>query len=388
MDLKSQVWARAEELEEALWALATRIHDHPELGFEEHKACAWLSEALEKGGFTVERGVGTLPTAFRAVHPSSSGDGPTIALLCEYDALPGIGHACGHNLIATMSVGAGLALAAFKSQLPGRLMVMGTPAEEAGGGKVILIREGLFKDVDAAMLVHPSCWTVMTRDSLAIRTVNIEFRGKAAHASSRPEEGVNALDAVMQTFQGINALRQHLRDGSRIHGVVTHGGERPNIVPEHASCQFYVRYKEDAYCDELVLKLKRCAEGAALATGATFSFPPGGHQYKTRRDNQVMANTFRRHLESLGWQIKPYTGGSGSSDMGDVSWEVPAIQTYLQISDESVPTHSPQFAVAARSDRARKVMMDGIKTLAATCLDLWNDPALFRQVREEFAQIR
>jgi len=383
MELCEGVWGRIDELEDKLWDLALRIHENPELGFEEHQAVTWLTGILEEGGFRLERGVAQLPTAFRAVHPVEK-EGPSVAILAEYDALPELGHACGHNLIATIAVGAALGLASAKVDLPGRLTVLGTPAEERGGGKVCLIRGGLFRDIDAVMMVHPASYTVVERRALAMTEVEISFRGRAAHASSDPEKGVNALDAVIQTFSALNALRQHVRDGARIHGIITDGGQSPNIVPVHAAAQFYVRAETSAYRDELVEKLQRCAEGAALATGAELSFRKMGREYKAIRPNHVMTQVFRRHIEALGYPVEEPKRGAGSTDMGNVSWEVPTIHPYIRITEGQVPLHSREFAEAARSERARQAMLAATKAVAATCLDLWSDPDLYREVHEEF----
>lgn len=383
--MKAAIWQRIDELSQELWDLALRIHANPELGFEEFKAAAWLTEALERGGFRVERGVGGLPTAFKAVHPAVN-PGPRIAILAEYDALPELGHACGHNLIATIAVGAALGLAPFKKELPGTLLVIGTPAEEGGGGKIKLIQAGVFRDVDAAMMVHPADQTVVDRGSLAITEVKIEFHGKAAHASSEPEKGINALDAVIQTFVALNALRQHIKDGSRIHGIITHGGVKPNIVPEYAAAVFYVRAPENTYRDELVEKLKKCAEGAALATGAKLTFTKVGHEYKAIRPNKTMAQVFAKYLVELGYPPEEPKGWMGSTDMGDVSWEVPAIHPYIRIGPGEIPGHSREFAEAAKSEGARQAMLTAAKAVAATCVELWTDPELFRRVQEEFRQ--
>lgn len=382
--MRERVWQRIDELAPQLWDLALRIHAHPEVGFEEHKAAAWLEDVLAGGGFAVERGVGGLPTAFRAVHPAQR-PGPRIALLSEYDALPELGHACGHNLIAAIAVGAALGLAPYKEELPGALVVLGTPAEEGGGGKIKLIGAGLFRDLDAAMMVHPADQTVASRGSLAITEVEIAFHGQAAHASSEPDKGINALDAVIGTFIGLNALRQHIRDGSRVHGIITHGGVKPNIVPEYAAARFYVRAADNAYRDELVEKLRRCAEGAALATGAKLDFRLVGHAYKAIRSNQTLARRFAQHIADLGFPVEQPQGGLGSTDMGDVSWEVPAIHPYIRIGPGVIPGHSRAFCDAARAEPARKAMLAAAKALAAVCLDLWTDPALYPQVRAEFA---
>src|SRR5881628_3397641 len=238
--VKEAISQGVDRLGDELEALSHQIHAHPELGYEEVKACAWLSEFLERHGFTVERGVGGVETAFRGT--LGSGDGPTIAILCEYDALPGIGHACGHNVIATSGAGAGAALAAAKAQLPrGRVLVIGTPAEEGGGGKVKLIQGGVFRDVDCAMMIHGFDRTLLHQDLLGIVRVTFEYTGKAAHASVDPWAGVNALDACIQTFNAISMLRQQVRPECRIHGIITNGGAAPNIIPEFAAATFYVR---------------------------------------------------------------------------------------------------------------------------------------------------
>lgn len=385
--LKERVWERIDELAGELWELALRIHENPELGVQEHKAARWLTEALGRGGFEVEFPYGGLDTAFRAEHPEK-GEGPAIAILAEYDALPELGHACGHNLIATTAVGAALGLAPLKGELPGRLVVLGTPAEEGGGGKILLIKAGAFHDVDLAMMVHPSDQTLVGRGSLAITEVVIEFKGKAAHASSEPEKGINALDAVIQTFNALNALRQHIRDGARIHGIITYGGVKPNIVPEYAAANFYVRAPENDYRDELVEKLRSCAQGAALATGAALTFKTVGPGYKAMRPCAPLAQAFRRNIEALGYPVEEAKGGLGSTDMGDVSWEVPAIHPYIRITEGEVPGHSREFAQAARSERARMAMLAAAKAVAATCIDVWTDPELFRAVREEFQRTR
>src|SRR5258705_2840130 len=238
--VKDSIAQAVDRLGDELEALSRQIHGHPELAYEEVKACGWLSDFLGKQGYKVEKGVGGVDTAFRAT--IETGEGPTIAILCEYDALPGIGHACGQNVIATAGAGAGAALAAVRAQLPhGRVQVIGTPAEEGGGGKVKLLQGGVFKDVDVAMMIHGFDRWILHQDLLGIVRVGFEFRGKAAHASADPWEGVNALDAVIQTFNNVSMLRQQIRPDARIHGIVTHGGAAPNIIPEMAACTSSVR---------------------------------------------------------------------------------------------------------------------------------------------------
>jgi amidohydrolase len=382
---KEKACARIDEIADQLIAVSRDIYDHPELKFEEFRASKLLAGKLQEAGFTVELGVADLETAIAAVHPAKS-DGPTVAILGEYDALPGIGHACGHNLIAASALGASLALAAIKEELPGRLVFFGTPAEEGGGGKVIMVNSGLFEEIDAAMMFHPSSHTVVDRGSLAITEVEIEFTGKASHASGSPEKGINALDAVIQTFNGINALRQHIEDGARIHGIITDGGAKPNIVPEHAAACFYVRAPGNTYRDELIEKLRRCAEGAALATGAKIAFNIVGHSYKAMKPNSVIGDAFVRNLESLGEPLNPPPAGSGqgSTDMGDVSQAVPSIHAYIQICSEEIAGHSREFAKASASKRGEEVLLIAAKAMAMTAIDLFTDPELMEHAKEEF----
>jgi amidohydrolase len=264
--VKDDISQAVDRLADELEALSVKIHDHPELAYQEVKACAWLSEFLAKQGFKVEQGAGGVETAFRAT--IETGEGPTIAILCEYDALPGIGHACGHNVIATSGAGAGAALAAVRAQLPkGRIHVIGTPAEEGGGGKVKLIKAGLFKDVDAAMMIHGRCGTQVWRPTLGIVKVKCEFFGKASHASSWPWSGVNALNAMIQLFVSLDQMRQQIKPDARIHAIITKGGDQANIIPEHTASEFYLRAPSKDYCKELLRRFEGCAQGAATATG-------------------------------------------------------------------------------------------------------------------------
>ncbi len=368
--MKERVWQRIDELANELWDLSLRIHAHPELGFEEERAVAWIADMLQGAGFVVEKGAGGISTALRAVHPEER-PGPGVAVLAEYDALPGLGHACGHNLIAASAVGAALGLASVKRELPGTLVLLGTPAEEGGGGKIRMIEAGLFEGLDAALMVHPASGTVVDRGSLAITRVEIVFHGRAAHASSQPEKGINALDAVIQTFVGLNALRQHIADGARIHGIITDGGQKPNIVPERAAARFYVRAPENEYRDELVEKLRCCAEGAALATGASLSFDRVGDEYKAIRPDPKLVAAFRRQLAELGIPEDEPSGGLGSTDMGDVSWVVSAIHPYIRITEQDTPGHSREFAEAACGEGARRGMIAAAKAMAGVALELW-----------------
>lgn len=383
---KDKTTAFIDENRDQLIAISDEIHRNPELAFKEFKAAQLLVTELKKAGFKVEQGVAGMETAILAVHPDAS-EGPTIAILGEYDALPEIGHACGHNLIATAALGACLAVGSVKKEIPGKLVFMGTPAEEDVGGKIAMIDTGLFKGVDAAMMFHPSAgYTLVGRRGLALTEVKIKFHGKPAHASASPEKGINALDAVIQTFNGINAMRQHIKSTSRIHGIISHGGVKPNIVPDFAAAEFYVRAVEDDYCKELVGKLENCAKGAASATGATLEFEVVSPSYQSRVMNEAMGEAFIRNLEILGEPIIPLPpdSGAGSSDIGNVSHVVPAIHPYISICDKSIAGHSREFAEASASEKGQEAMLTAGKALAMTAIDLLTDPELMTRVKEEF----
>ena len=382
---KEQACAYVETIADQLISVSRDIYEHPELKFEEFRASKLLAEKIREGGFATQLGVAKLETAIQADHSAVS-DGPTVAIISEYDALPQIGHACGHNLIAAAGLGAALAVGAVKSDLPGKLVFFGTPGEEGGGGKVLMVDAGLFAGVDAAMMFHPSSRTVVDRKSLAITEVMIEFTGKASHAAGSPEKGINALDAVIQTFNGMNAMRQHIKDGARIHGIITDGGAKPNIVPEHAAANFYVRALENDYRDELLEKLRACAQGAAFATGATLDFKIVGHSYKAMKPNRAIGDAFVNNLAKLGEPLTPPPpdAGMGSTDMGDVSQVVPSIHAYIQICDENVAGHSREFAEAAISKRGLDVMLIAAKAMAMTTIDILTNPDLAKKMWEEF----
>jgi amidohydrolase len=382
--VKNQIATAVDRLADELESLSRRIHDNPELGYQEVKAAGWLTEFLAGQGFKVERGVGGVETAFRAT--IETGDGPSIAILCEYDALPAIGHACGHNVIATAGVGAGAGLAAVRDQLPkGRVQVIGTPAEEGGGGKVRLIRGGVFKGVDAAMMIHGWDRWVPHQDLLGVVRVGFEFTGKAAHASADPWEGINALDGVIQTFNNVSMLRQQVRPDSRIHGIVTSGGAAPNIIPEFAAATFYVRAAQLDYLELLRARVIACAEGAAQATGSALKVIEYDNTYEPMKRNQVLADAFRVNMQHLGvpesTEIKDRLG---SSDVGNVSQVIPTIQPYVRIAPDGTPWHSRAFEEAAVSPLAREGMLAAAKVMAMTTLDLLADPALLARAKQEF----
>jgi len=388
-DVKDRIGHAIDRLAGELEQLSQRIHDHPELGYQEVRAAGWLTEFLAAHGFAVERGVGGVETAFRATVGTS--DGPTIAILCEYDALPAIGHACGHNVIAASGAGAGAALAAVRDALPkGRVHVIGTPAEEGGGGKVRLIRGGVFKNVDAAMMIHGFDRWILHYPLLGIVRVGFEFTGKAAHASADPWEGINALDAVIQTFNNVSMLRQQVRPDARIHGIVTNGGAAPNIIPELAAATFYVRA---ARLDDLWALRKRvvaCAEGAAKATGTTLQVIEHDNAYEPMRRNDTLLDAFRANLETVARDVtlSEERERLGSSDVGNVSQVLPTIQPMVKIAPDGTPIHSRAFEAAATGPLARQGMLEAAKTMAMTTYDLLANPALVARARREFEAAR
>jgi amidohydrolase len=386
--VKEAIAAAVDRLADDLESLSRRIHGAPELAYQEVKAAAWLAEFLGKQGFKVERGIAGVETAFRGT--LELGDGPTIAILCEYDALPGLGHACGHNVIATAGAGAGAALAAVRDRLPrGRVQVVGTPAEEGGGGKVRLIKGGAFQGVDAAMMIHGFDRWIGHQDLLGITRVGLEFTGKAAHASADPWEGVNALDAVIQTFNNVSMLRQQIRPDARIHGIVNQGGAAPNIIPEFASCTFYVRAAALDYMWELQRRVLACAEGAAQATGTTLKVIPYDNPYEPLKRNQTLLELFRANARTFGVVEAPESRERmGSSDIGNVSQVMPAIQPMVQIAPEGTPIHSRAFEQAAVAPLARQGMLTSAKVMAMTTYDLLEDPRRVADARREFEGAR
>jgi len=387
--LQEMIARAVDRLGDDLEKLSHRIHDNPELGYQETKAAAWLTEFLDTQGFTVERGVGGMETAFRAT--LGTGEGPTIAILCEYDALPQIGHACGHNVIATAGVGAGAGLAAVRDRLPkGRIQVIGTPAEEGGGGKMRLIKGGVFNGVDAAMMVHGFDRWVAHADLLGIVRVGFEFTGKAAHASADPWQGVNALDAAIQTYNNVAMLRQQVRPDARIHGIITHGGAAPNIIPEFAAATFLVRSINIDYMWELEKRVIKCAEGAAKATGCELKVVEHRDTvYEPMKRNATLLEAFRANLRTFGVSESPELKDRlGSSDIGNVSQVIPAIQPMVKIAPDGTPIHSRAFEAAAKSSLAREGMLTAAKAMALTALDLLADPSLVGKAQAEFRAAR
>jgi amidohydrolase len=384
--LKQAVREAVDARRDELVGLSRAIHAEPELAFEEHEAAGRLVATLRGAGLAVEPGVHGLPTAFAAEFGPEGA--PCVALLAEYDALPGIGHACGHNLIAAACVGAGLALAALGPRLPGRVRMLGTPAEEHGCGKEILARRGAFAGVDAALMMHPAGINLVSMPCIAMAELDVVFRGQAAHASAMPERGVNALDAMMLAYQGIAALRQHIRPTERIHGIVTDGGQAPNVVPERTAGRFYVRATDFQDLAPLKARVEACFRAGALASGCTVELAWGEADYRDIHPNEPLASAFRRNAEALGREFFPYDklppGIQGSTDLGNVSYRVPSIHPMLAAAPMHVTIHNPEFAKWAGSELGDAAALDGAKALAMTALDFFCDAELRRRAREAF----
>jgi amidohydrolase len=384
--LKKDVCSAVDDLRAELLALSHAIHDEPELALEEFKAAERLTGAVEGHGLTVQREAFGLQTGYAAEFGKAGG--PNIAILSEYDALPGIGHACGHNIIATSGYGAAIALSKLNGRLPGRVRYLGTPAEERYGGKEIMAREGAFDGCDAAMMIHPSNENLVTMPCIAIAEVEAIYHGKSAHASAMPYRGLNALDAVVTAYQSIAQLRQHIRNTDRIHGIITEGGLAPNIVPERAACRFYVRAADAHELAPLKVRVQACFEAGALATGCRLEVHWGDTDYLDMKTNWPMAGMFEDNAVKLGREFFPVKdlppGYAGSTDMGNVSHRVPSIHPMLGVAPAGVIIHNPEFTRDAASERGDAAVIDGAKAMAMTALDLMADAHKMAAVRADF----
>ncbi|MDY0395314.1 M20 family metallopeptidase [Virgibacillus halophilus] len=375
-----------QQIEPKLWEIVNKLYEHPELGDQEYRSSQHLIDILMEHGFQVDKGIAGRKTAFKATY-SSGKPGPTIAYLAEYDALPGVGHGCGHNLIGTMSTGAGVLLSKCIQQTGGTVVVLGTPAEETNGAKVPMSEEGVFNGIDAAMIVHPNGDSYRSGKSLAMDAIQFAYTGKSAHAASAPEKGVNALDSVIQLFNGINALRQHVPSSVRIHGIIADGGKAANVVPDYAVAQFYVRAEERLLLDDVVEKVKNIAEGAAQMTGAKLAISNYELSYDNMITNEAMSAAFTDNLQKVSdLPIFPAKEGSGSIDMGNVSHVVPAIHPYIGLNDSSLVAHTKEFADQTISEDGHQTLISGALALAGTGYDLLTDSALLENVKNEFAE--
>lgn len=385
--LKQRACAAVDKERAELIALSARIHACPELCFEEHRASAWVAEYLERAGFEVERPAYGLATAFAARKGTGT---PRVAILCEYDALPGIGHGCGHNIIATAGAGAAAAVADLMQETGGSVVVLGTPAEEGGGGKILMARGGAFDAVDAAMMVHPAGMDLASMHVLAFTQVAVEYRGRAAHASAFPYRGINALDALVTAYNAIAQLRQHIRASERIHGIITDGGQAANIVPERAAGVFCVRAENEARLIRLKERVLACFHAGAQATGAQVSIETVGDDYADLWTNAPLAASYAANIARLGRTVVDIDDVppaiAGSTDMGNVSKLVPAIHPMIASAPAGVPLHSVDFARHAGGADGQRAVVDGAKALAMTALDVLCDPTLGAAMQAAFAR--
>jgi amidohydrolase len=378
---------RVDELASDLLEVSHAIHARPELAFEETFACKTLTDKLNENGLQPDIGVYTLDTAFDvSLNPGRAG--PTVAILAEYDALPGIGHACGHNLIATAALGATLGLQAVAEELPGTVRLIGTPAEEKGGGKELMARAGAFDGVDAALMIHPAGVNLSAMPSICVAEVDVVYHGKSAHASAMPHRGINALDGLLLAYQAISNLRQHIRATERIHGIVKEGGDAPNIVPDRTTGQFYVRAANEDHLAQLKPRVQACFEAGATGSGCEVEVKWANVDYLDLNTNWPLSDQFQMHAEALGREFIPYEEavkfGAGSTDMGNVSYRLPSIHPMVASAPPNVVIHNPEFAKWAASDLGDAAALDGAKALAMTAADYLLSPSLQEQAKQAF----
>jgi amidohydrolase len=387
-ELSARIDGAVDACADDIVALARRIHAHPELRFEEHKASEWVADFVASRGYAVERGVAGMPTALRA--RAGKRGGPCAAILAEYDALPGVGHACGHNLIAAGAAGAFVAASVVAETVGGEVVLLGTPAEEGGGGKIEMLKAGVFDGIDAAMMFHPFDRDLTAHPTLASLWLTFDFHGRPAHAALAPHDGNSALTACLDTFRLVDGQRVHFRDGVRVHGYVTNGGQAVNIVPERAACEISVRARDGAELDRVRGIVERCARAAAMASDVRVEASVR-HGYRDMVNNLALARVFGAHLEALGRapRERDETIGTGSTDMGDVSHAVPSIHPWLAIVPKGgALCHEHRFAEAAAADDGLRTAVVAAKALARTAVNFLADGAVRAAVSAEWGRAR
>ena len=385
--VKERLAQEIEQRADVLIDASHQIHAHPELCYEEHFAHDLLTGLLEAEKIDVERGAFDLDTAFIA---RAGSDGPTIAVLCEYDALPGIGHACGHNIIGTAGLGAGLAAAMLADEVGGRVVILGTPAEEGGGGKELLAQRGALEGVDAAMMVHPAGADLARMDVIAIHQMKVRYHGQAAHAAAFPHKGRNALDAAILGYVNVAALRQHIKPNERIHGIISNGGDKPNIVPQFAAAEWYVRSPTLKSLERLKPRFVACLEAGAQAAGCEMEIEWQDPAYADMVDNLTMLDLYKANAATTGRTLIDSTEGGpqvvGSTDMGNVSYVVPSIHPMIKVAPPHLSIHTPEFAQYTAAEDGDRAVLDGAKAMAMTVADLWLQPELLARAKDEFAR--
>lgn len=387
MGIKEDIIAAVDEISEPIKEIARYIHSNPETGFSEQKAAEALIKFLEDEGLEVEKGSAGLETAF--VARKGDGSGPKIATLAEYDALPGLGHGCGHNLIGTSACAAAAGVVRALGDIKGEILCIGTPAEEGGGGKIIMANKGLFDGLDAVMLAHPSNVNEVFKLALGVIQVTVVFHGKSAHAAAWPHHGVNALDAMILLFSGINALRQQFPPYARVHGIITHGGDAPNIIPDRTEATFLVRALRRTTLDRLMGKVKDVAEGAAKSTGCQFDWKPVDEiAYAPFQFNRTLGSVYLESMKEMGIEDEqgPEDRGLGSSDIGNVGERAPTIHPEFRIGPNNIVHHTEGFRDQAASDEGLDAMVSTAKAMALTAAKLFQNQDLIKEIRAEFEQ--
>jgi amidohydrolase len=383
-DVKARLAAEVDKRRDLLLDVSHQVHAHPELNYEEHFAHELLTQVIEGEGLPVERAAGGIPTAFRAAAGTT---GATVAVMCEYDALPGLGHACGHNVIAAAGLGAGLAAAVLADELQGRVVIVGSPAEEGGGGKIKLLEAGMLDGLDAALMIHPADADLASMDTIAVQEVDVAYAGQAAHAAAFPEKGRNALDAAVLGYVAVAALRQHIGAGERIHGIITDGGDKPNIVPATAASRWMVRSPTVAGLALLKERFVICLRGGADAAGCSMELGWHDVTYADMVDSRAIGQRYAANAAALGRTVRepgPGTRVVGSTDMGNVSYATPSIHPMIGVAPPGVSIHTPDFARYAAGPEGDAAVIDGAKALAFTIADLWQDRGLVDLARAEW----
>lgn len=386
--MKNRIKAEITNVMEELVGISKYLYENPELGHKEFKAEAYLTAFLKANGFDLEHSICDIPTAFKATYDSKK-VGPKIAFLCEYDALPGIGHGCGHNLIAAMGIGGALGLKSVIDEVGGSIAVFGTPAEETSGGKVTLSEKGAFEGVTVAMIAHPAAVTKESGTTLALNAYQFEFFGKTAHAAGCPEKGINSLDAVISTFNNVNTLRQYIGRDVRIHGIISEGGKAPNVIPDYAVAKFYVRAATKKELEEVSEKVLNCARSASLSTGAELKISNFELSNADLRTNKVLSEAFNNNILLLGeTEIEKADAPSGSSDMGNVSYVVPSIHPMIGMGNKELVGHTVEFAACTQTEKGKEALYKGASALALTGYDVLTSPELVEKILEEFNKIQ
>ena len=382
-EAKSTICSYIDDISDELIAVSHAIHENPELGYEEHFAHEQLTKVLIDKGLDVHKSAYEIDTAFEA---RAGKTGPVVALLCEYDALPGIGHACGHNIIAAAGIGAGLAASTLAETFNGQLRILGTPAEEGGGGKVRMLNRGAFESVEAVLMIHPADADLPNISSLAVQQLKATYTGKAAHAAAAPEKGINALDGAVLGYMGVAALRQHIAPDERLHGIFTNGGQKANIVPETAESTWYARSSTMDRLEVLKTRLVETLNGGAKSAGCEIQIEWINEPYAEVLDNTPILDAYMKNSESIGRVIKAPIGDGvvGSTDLGNVSHVVPSIHPMVKVAPEGTAIHTIDFEKWAKSEEADKGLLDSAKAMAMTVIDCWHNPSLLKQAKEFF----